>query len=124
MATPNEMPHGGSGPIQGHSNLNLPGCLKFYLGRLFITLHLFFTSWIQSSPRRAGYKTCHILQIHDDYTSFVLGPIKYIIKPLTHSSSCQDNTHRSWKNHCQIHILPFHTHWQAVSSKQLHVLSQ
>jgi hypothetical protein len=25
-------------------------------------LHLFSISWIQSSPRRAGYKTFHILQ--------------------------------------------------------------
>jgi hypothetical protein len=37
-----------------------------------------------------GYKTCHTLQIHVDYTSYVLGPMKYVIRPHADSTSCQD----------------------------------
>jgi hypothetical protein len=48
-----------------------------------------------------------------------INPINNIIRPLTDSSSCQNKTHGSWKNLKQIHALPLHIHWQAVSLKQL-----
>jgi hypothetical protein len=48
---------------------SLPVYMASHSRRLFT----FTFSSIQSPPQRAGYKTCHTLQIHDDHTLYVLG---------------------------------------------------